>query len=135
MLQGAAVGAIAGGLYGASRQSNKEAHAWMWGSAGAAAGSLLVALNDDPDKEAEKLRKEAARLKEQLDELESPKVEAQATGLLGARVPERFRRLVNPGEWKVLKIDQWVEGEGENQLIHQDMVMELVPPALLPNQR
>ena len=41
--------------------------------------------------------------------------------------------MINPGEWKIYALDQWIEA-GENQLIHQDKIMELIPPSLVPVQ-
>ena len=41
--------------------------------------------------------------------------------------------MINPGEWKIYALDQWIE-DSENKLIHQDKMMELIPPSLIPAQ-
>lgn len=132
--QSMAAGAAAGALYGASKPENRSAYMTMWAGVGAAAGAAFAVYQNDPDEEANRLRAETARVKAELDRLHDPKIEAQTSAFFGSKVPEKYRALINPGEWRVSKIDQWVEDD-ENRLIHQDLVMELVPPSLNPVSR
>ena len=134
VLSSMAGAAALGGIYGLSRPEAKSQNALLWAGVGSAvAGAVAVSLSD-PDKEAERLRQETIRLREELEMLNSPRVEKQTTGLFGAKVPEKYRSLINPGEWRVSRIDQWIEDD-ENRLIHQDLVMELIPPSLNPISR
>ncbi len=131
LLQTMAATAAIGAVYGLSKPENKTPNAVMWGALGATSGALITVLTHDPDKEAERQRREAERLREELSLLNSPKLEKQTSGLFGSKVPEKYRHLINPGEWNVSRIDQWIE-EDENRLVHQDLVMELTPPTLKP---
>ena len=134
VLSSMASAATLGGIYGLSRPEAKSQNALLWaGVSSAVAGAVAISISD-PDKEADRLRQEATRLREELEILNSPRIEKQTTGLFGAKVPEKYRSLINPGEWRVSRIDQWIEDD-ENRLIHQDLVMELVPPSLNPVSR
>lgn len=134
ILQSMAIGGTAGAVYGLSKTENRDAYALMWAGIGAAAGAVASIYLNDPDHEIEKMRAETARLKDEMDRMSSPKIEAQTSAFFGSKVPEKYRALINPGEWRVSKIDQWIEDD-ENRLIHQDLVMELVPPTLNPVSR
>lgn len=124
-----ALGGVAGGLYGHSKPESKDANALLWASAGAAVGAALSVYFLDPEEANEALKTENARLREDLNRIENKRVTAETTGIFGAKIPAKYRHLINPGEWKVTQIDLWVE-DGENRLIHQDQVMELIPPSL-----
>lgn len=129
--QSMAVGAAVGALYGMSKPKDQGAYATMYSAAGGTAGAIYSLLVFDPDAEIEKQKSEITRLRDDMDQLSNPKVERQTTALFGNRVPEKYKALINPGEWKVSKLDTWVEDD-ENRLIHQDLLMELVPPSLIP---
>ncbi|MFN9066691.1 MAG: hypothetical protein ACK5V3_05640, partial [Bdellovibrionales bacterium] len=92
---------------------------------------------NDPDLEIEKYKNQTTSLRKQLDELTNPVLEKQLPGTLSGKVPDKYKNLIEPGEWRIYSINQWIE-DGENRLIHQDKVMELIPPSLkpvaLPNQ-
>jgi hypothetical protein len=126
-----AAGASVGALYGSSRPEAKAQNAMLWSAVGAATSGAIALLINDPDKETESLKAETSRLREELSLLETPKIEKQTNGLFGSKVPEKYRSLINPGEWRVSRIDQWIEDD-ENRLIHQDLIMELTPPSLIP---
>lgn len=128
------LGGLAGGAYGSSRPEYKDQNAVMYGAVGAAIGALAAVYYHDPDKQTEQLRLENAKLKKDLDAFSEPKVLVETPATFNSRIPEKYKRLINPGEWRVAEIDQWIE-DGENRLIHQDKVMELIPPSLKPNQQ
>lgn len=134
IFQSMAVGAAAGAVYGQSKPENRNAYALMWAGVGAAIGAGVATYLNDPDREIENLRAETSRLKSEMDQMATPKIEAQTSAFFGSKVPEKYRALINPGEWRVSKIDQWIEDD-ENRLIHQDLVMDLVPPTLNPISR
>lgn len=131
MYQTMAMGAAGGAAYGLSKPESRDAYALMWAGIGAAVGAIVSAHFSDPDKEIEKLRTESKILREEMDQLSSPRIEAQSSAFFGSKVPEKYRALINPGEWRVSRIDQWIEDD-DNRLIHQDLVMDLIPPSLNP---
>jgi hypothetical protein len=129
--QSMAAGALIGAMHGYSKPENKDAYALMWSGVGAAVAGAIALHHFDPGQDVERLKAETSRLQEELDRINSPRIEAKSSAFFGNRVPEKYRDLINPGEWRVSQIDQWVEDD-ENRLIHQDLVMELVPPSLNP---
>lgn len=129
--QSMAAGALAGAMHGLSKPEDKEAYALMWSGVGAAVAGAIALHHFDPEKDVERLKAETSRLQEEMDRINSPRIEAKSSAFFGNRVPEKYRDLINPGEWRVSRIDQWIEDD-ENRLIHQDLVMELVPPSLNP---
>lgn len=129
--QSMAFGAAGGAAYGLSKPENRDAYALMWAGVGAALGAIVSTQLNDPDKEAERLRSETKTLRAELEQMNSPRIEAQSSAFFGSKVPEKYRALINPGEWRVSRIDQWIEDD-DNRLIHQDLVMDLVPPSLNP---
>lgn len=131
--QSMAIAAATGALYGASQSTNRPANALLFAATGAAIGGLFEVYMNDPEEEALRLRREAKLLRSQLDEATQPQTVHQSTAMFNSKVPDKYRNLINPGEWRVSKIDRWVEGEsGESSIIHQDQIMELIPPTLLP---
>lgn len=131
ILQGIALGAGAGAGYGSTKAEQKDANIALWAATGAAFGAIATAFITDPDAEIEKYKKEAERIRLEHEEMLAPRVEGASTALFGAKVPDKYKGLIEPGEWRILSIDQWVE-DGETRLIHQDKIMELVPPTLRP---
>ncbi len=126
------LGAAIGGAYGTTRLQEADKNALMYGALGAALGAMAGLYYFDPDKFSEKLANENQNLKKELDLIQSPKVLFETPATFNTKIPEKYKKLINPGEWKISEINQWVE-ESENRLIHQDKIMELVPPTLNPN--
>lgn len=126
-----ALGAGVGALYGSSKDHSKDAHSLMWAGVGAATGALFSMYMDDPDKEVQRLIDESKRLRMEMDEMRSPKLEATVSAFPKSQLPSKYQRLVSPGEWRIYEIDEWVE-EGDSRLVHRDKIMELVPPSLKP---
>lgn len=126
-----AIGAAAGVLIAQSKEQNKTGYSLMYGGLGASAGALYSLYKNDPDLEVEKYKNQTASLRRQLDEITNPVLEKQLPGTLSGKVPEKYKNLIEPGEWRIYSINQWIE-DGENRLIHQDKVMELIPPSLKP---
>lgn len=130
----ATTGAIIGGAYGGTRNEYQSQNAVLFGSLGALTGLLSYYYFNDPDKKVESITEENLKLKAQLEDFYSPKTIAESPGTFNSKIPAKYKKLVRPGEWKISEIDQWID-EGENRLIHQDKIMELIPPTLIPNSQ
>lgn len=126
-----ATGVALGAVYGATRAEMKRENAFIFGgSLGLlAAGFGLTVFNDD--ERVANLEKASELLKMELEKKSKGTLIKELPATFSAKIPKQYLPLVRPGSWKVLEIDQWVE-DGENRLIHQDKVMELVPPTLSP---
>ncbi|WP_413578586.1 hypothetical protein ACLVWU_08615 [Bdellovibrio sp. HCB290] len=124
-----AVAGTAGITYGATQDSNKTAMALLNGALAASIAAVVTLAIENPDKEELRLRNEVEMLKSKLDEVSSPKVTYQGDAMFHSRIPSKYKELIKPGEWKIYKIDEWVS-DGDNRLIHQDQIVELIPPTL-----
>lgn len=133
IIQNIAIGAAVGFAIGASKDTSKVANGLMYGGiAGSVAGSVTAYLSN-VDSENSRLSSENTTLKAELDKIYSPNLVQKTDGFLNSKIPEKYKNMINPGEWKVYSMDQWVD-DGENRLIHQDKIMELTPPSLTPVQ-
>ena len=132
MLEHSLIAGSIGAIYGATRPEQKEKNTMMFGSMGLALGAIASIYLQEPDTKINSLTMENQKLKSDLDEIQNPKLEFSSSGFLNSKVPDKYKRLINPGEWRVYKLDQWVE-DGENRVIHQDKIMELIPPTLRTN--
>lgn len=130
--QNMALAGSAGVLYGILQPENRNTYGLLYGSLGSALAAVITLYYLNPDLETKELANENRRLKASLDQFQNPKVLYTTPGTFHSKIPEKYRKLVQPGEWRVSEIDQWIE-EGENRIIHQDKIMELVPPSLIPN--
>lgn len=132
IVQNMMIGALAGYAVGQLKSDNKQAHSYIYAGAGAslaAAGSLYFTDFD----ESNELKSQNQKLKSELDKIYSPALVHESTGMMSSKVPEKYKSMINPGEWKIYSLDQWIE-DSENKLIHQDKMMELIPPSLVPAQ-
>lgn len=127
ILLSSAVGFAIGQNVETNRISNGIAYAGVAGTVTA----LWLTHNSDLDQESENLKAENKRLRNEMDKLLSPTLEQQTTGMMSAKIPSKYAGMINPGEWKIYALDQWVELD-ENRLVHQDKIMELIPPSLKP---
>lgn len=126
-----ATGVALGAVYGASRAEMKRENAFIFGgSLGALAAGLGLLMFNDDDRVAQ-LENERDYLKQELEKKAKGTLIKELPATFSAKIPKQYLPLVRPGSWKILEIDQWVE-DGENRLVHQDKVMELVPPSLTP---
>lgn len=125
------VAATAGYVIGSQAKNNSRAYGSMYaGLAGSVAGLATAYLSTD-DAENDRLRADNRKFKAELDKVYSPELVHAGNGMMNAKVPDKYKAMINPGEWKIYAYDQWVE-DGENRLIHQDKIMELIPPSLNP---
>lgn len=131
VFQNMLIAGAAGAVLGQQKEEYKTTHSIMYGSAAAViAGAVTLYLNN-PDKESEKLREEIRVLKTQMDQMGEPKLATETPATFGAKVPDKYKAMISPGEWRIYEINQWVD-DGENRIIHQDKIMELIPPSLRP---
>lgn len=133
IIQNMVIAGVIGAAVGYQKSEYKNTHALMYGGLAASGAGIVSAYYSDLDSDSAKMRDENLRLKSELDELQAPMILAAAPATFSGKIPDRYRKLVNPGEWTVADIDQWID-DGENRLIHQDKIMELIPPSLRPVQ-
>jgi len=134
VFQNMLIAGATGVLMGQQKEDYKTTYSTMYGGVAAAVAGAVTLYMNDPDKEADKLREEIRVLKTQMDQIGEPRLATQTPATFGAQVPNKYRAMINPGEWRVYEINQWVE-DGENRLLHQDKIMELIPPSLKPNSK
>lgn len=125
-------GATAGAAYGYTRSEYKNKNAMMFAAIGAAAGALLSIHKQDPDQKISKLSDENLKLKKDLESFANPKTIYHSPAMFNSKIPDKYKKLIQPGEWRISEIDQWIE-DSENRIIHQDKMMELIPPSLKTN--
>lgn len=128
IIQNMAIAGVVGAVVGATQRDYPSGYALMYGGlAAAASGAISVCLYDDSD--SDKYRKETIRLQSQLDQLQ-PKVIAQGNSLFSSPLPREVSSLIQPGEWKRLKMDQWVQDQNDpNTWVRQTEMFVVTPPA------
>lgn len=123
MLIGGAIGA----LVGQAQESHKEAYTVLYSSIGANAGALTTAFMDKDVQAAEN-----AQLKKKIEEFENnlkPKLVNSGESLYSAPLPNDLVGLVEPGEWKRYKMDQWIQDPAQpNTWYRQVEMFEIIPP-------
>lgn len=128
---------VIGGSIGAAKQEHKTANTIMYGASAGLVTALASLFYYDPDKELESLRKTTSKLRDEMEEFDNG-IKSRRSGFTTnygpalnslEKLPEEYRRMINPGQWSVSEIDQWVDG-GEGRLIHQDKMLELKPATL-----
>ena len=127
------IGAAAGYAVGQLKSENKTGYSLLYAGAISSVVGVGSVWYSDLDDDSERLKKENLKLKTDLDRIFQPSLKFETTGMMNSKVPEKYKSMINPGEWKIYALDQWIEA-GENQLIHQDKMMELIPPSLVPVQ-
>lgn len=130
ILRDIAIGAAVGALVGQSRSENREAYSAMYAGIGAAAAGAVSALMNVPDEN--QIKKENEILKEQVRKFEKqlqPQLVQQGSSLFSSPIPKEVSSLVEPGEWKRYKMDQWVQDQNQpNTWYRQVEMFEIIPP-------
>lgn len=134
VFQNMLIAGATGVALGQQKEDYKTTYSTMYGGVAAAIAGAVTLYMNDPDKESQKLREEMRVLKTQMDQIGEPQLATQTPATFGAKVPEKYKSMINPGEWRIYDLNQWIE-DGENRLIHQDKIMELIPPSLKPNSQ
>nr|BFD69029.1 hypothetical protein HAGR004_40510 [Bdellovibrio sp. HAGR004] len=130
VLRNTLLAGAAGAAYGSTRSDYKATHAAMYGASTAALAALVSIYAYDPDKSNEELRKETAELKYKLDQLEKPSLIDRGNSLFKSQIPSSLAKLVQPGEWKHYKLDQWIQDPSNpNVWLRQVEMYEIIPPS------
>lgn len=130
ILRDMALGAAVGALVGQSRSENREAYSAMYAGIGAATAGAVSAIINVPDEN--QIKKENENLKEQVRKFEKqlqPQLVQQGNSLFSSPIPKEVSSLVEPGEWKRYKMDQWVQDQNQpNTWYRQIEMFEIIPP-------
>jgi len=130
ILRDMAIGAAVGTFVAQTRDNNKEAYTSMYAGIGAAtAGVVSVYINAANDDE---LKRENQNLKSKIEQFQKqlePQLVQKGNSLFSAPLPKEVSTLVEPGEWKRYKLDQWVQDQNQpNTWYRQVEMFEIIPP-------
>jgi hypothetical protein len=127
----ATVGASAlGYLVGQSKDSHQDAYSMIYAGT---FGLTTAVLGLYFSKSEEQLTEENRRLKTELDHFQkqlTPRLVQEGKGLFNSPLPREVSSLIEPGEWKRYKLDQWVQDPNQpNTWYRQVEMFEFTPPA------
>lgn len=130
VLRDMAIGAAAGALLGQTKSDYRSTYSTMYAGIGAAAaGAVSTYVNVSKDDE---LRSENQNLKTKLDQFQKqmqPQLIEQGNSLFSSPIPKEVAGLIEPGEWKRYKLDQWVQDPNQSNTWYRQVEMfEIVPP-------
>ena len=126
-----AAGAL-GAVYGSTKEDYKNQNAALYGALSAlAAGAVALSLDVDELKasknEAESLRVKLNQFEKRLE----PKLIASGNSLFNSPLPREVSGLIEPGEWKKYKMDEWVQDQNDqNSWVRQIERIEFVLPGI-----
>ncbi|MFP5519670.1 MAG: hypothetical protein ACLGGX_07180 [Bdellovibrionia bacterium] len=130
ILRDMAIGAAVGTLVGQTKSDNREAYTAMYAGIGAASAGAISAILNVPDED--QIKKENEQLKAQVRKFEKqlqPQLVQQGNSLFSSPIPKEVSSLVEPGEWKRYKLDQWVQDQNQpNTWYRQVEMFEIIPP-------
>lgn len=126
---GAAVGVV---IAQATKDTHKSGYSVMYGGVGGTVAGLLSTYINSED--SEKRSKELERLKSKVAEFErqlKPQLSQHGNSLFASPIPKEILGLVDPGEWRRYKMDQWVQDQNsQNTWYRQVEMIEIVPPVV-----
>lgn len=130
VLRDMAIGAAAGALVAQTKTDYRMTYTAMYAGAGAAiAGAVSAYVNVSKDDE---LQMENQQLKTKLDQFQKqlqPQLVQQGSSLFSSPLPKEMAGLVEPGEWKRYKMDQWVQDPNQSNTWYRQVEMfEIIPP-------
>lgn len=130
ILRDMVIGAGVGALLAQSKADNRQAYTTMYAGLGAAgAGAVSVYSNSAVD---DQLKAENETLKLRLDQFQKqtqPKLVQKGNSLFSSPIPKELTGLVEPGEWRRYKMDQWVQDPNQSNTWYRQVEMfEIVPP-------
>lgn len=130
VLRDMAIGAAAGALVAQIKTDYRMTYTAMYAGAGAAiAGAISTYVNVSKDEE---LQMENQQLKTKLDHFQKqlqPQLIQQGNSLFSSPIPKEVAGLVEPGEWKRYKLDQWVQDPNQSNTWYRQVEMfEIIPP-------
>ena len=127
--------AVSGYVVGASQAPVGEkpsSHGALWGATAAALAAAIGLYVFDSEKENQKLNKKVKDLNFELSltkKTSQPISKDQGSSLFSAPIPEKLRALVQPGGWKLYRLDRWErDPENENIWFHKNEMFEVLPP-------
>ncbi len=125
-----AIGAAAGALIAQTKTDYRMTYTAMYAGAGAAIGGAVSAyMNVSKDDE---LQMENQQLKAKLEHFQKqlqPQLIQQGNSLFSSPIPKEVAGLVEPGEWKRYKLDQWVQDPNQSNTWYRQVEMfEIIPP-------
>lgn len=126
-----AIGLVGGYLVGQTKPTNKEAYGYMYGAAAASMMAAGTVFLSDPS-QGSPAQKENESLKEQIKKMQKdlePKLTEQGKSLFTSPLPAEVTNLIEPGEWKRYKMDQWVQDPNQTNTWYRQVEMfEIIPP-------
>lgn len=130
VLRDMAIGAAAGALIAQTKSDYRMTYTAMYAGAGAAiAGAVSTYMNVSKDEE---LQMENQQLKTKLDHFQKqlqPQLVQQGNSLFSSPIPKEVSGLVEPGQWKRYKLDQWVQDPNQSNTWYRQVEMfEIIPP-------
>lgn len=130
VLRDMALGAVAGALVAQVKDHHRLTYATMYAGLGAAtAGAVSVYLNVP---QSDEIQAENKSLKQRIESFEKqlqPQLIEQGNSLFSSPMPKEVSRLVDPGEWKRYKLDQWVQDPNQSNTWYRQVEMfEIIPP-------
>ncbi len=117
--------------------TSKTTHALVWGGMIGLVASVASLYIFDDQAMIQELKRKQDQLEHALTHLkDSPREPKLLYSTQGAHfkkeMPKEYQHLIQPGEWSIYALDQWVENS-KGALIHQDKMLKLTPPILTPN--
>lgn len=115
-----------GALYGASRPEYQNQNAMLFGALGALTAGAAALLFDIDDVNPERTKQENQRLKAKLDEFQKkmqPQLVNEGSNLFSSALPKEVLSLVEPGQWKRYKLDQWIQDPNDSSTWYRQVEM------------
>lgn len=130
VLRDMALGAVAGALVAQTKDHHRLTYTTMYAGLGAAtAGAVSVYFNVP---QGDELQAENKSLKQKIELFEKqlqPQLTEQGNSLFSSPIPKEVSGLVDPGEWKRYKLDQWVQDPNQSNTWYRQVEMfEIIPP-------
>lgn len=130
ILRDMAIGTAVGVVLAQGKVSNKQAYAKLYGSLGAASAGAVSSYYHLRDEDS--IRQENQKLKIELSQFEKqikPQLISKGSNLFASPLPKEVSGLIEPGEWKRYKMDQWVQDPNQpNTWYRQVEIFEIIPP-------
>lgn len=125
-----AIAGAVGYVIGQQRENNKQAYGAMYGGLAASAVGAYQVYQDSS--KVSDLHEENNQLRMKLDSFQKryePQLVQQGSSLFNSPLPKEVSSLVDPGEWKRYRMDQWVQDPNQSNIWYRQVEMfEIIPP-------